>query len=490
MRCGICEHVQPVHTQWPLGPVCTPCYRRTLRNPQQCSTCGDTKALTGRSQLGALICGSCAGADTGYQCRICGRAGEQHYARTCLTCSIEKKTRELITADGTPRADLDTLPGILAHRGQPGSTLRWLIKPNTAELLRALARTDGPITHAALDACPPVRGRHYLRAILVQTGLLPVRDEQIERFETWINELVATLPAHQAALISPYAHWMVLRAARRRTRRRLYTQAAADSGRERIRTAIRLLDHLEAQGKQITDLTQPVLDQWTAGNTCRTAKIAGFIQWLNARGQTGALTVQLPRQPLPSQISSEQDHHQRIADLLSGAATVDLGTRVAGLLVLLYGAKLVQIQKLTTASITISGGLTHLTLGAHPLQLPEQLGALVNQLAEQERQSAYLFPGGQPGTHIHLVTLSRKLTEAGVPARISRNHALLNLAADIPAAVMATQLGISASAATGWAKFSQRDRGEYLRARQRDYMGKSTDAIQVASRPYRGNQHG
>lgn len=496
MPCGICEQTRPVHTHWPLGAVCTSCYRHAIRNPQQCLGCGNNNVLINRTRLGVLTCGPCAGSTTNYVCLTCGQAGEQHYAGTCLTCSVTRLTNELITVDGVTNPGLSTLPNTLARRGKPASTLRWLTKAGTALLLRALAQTDGQINHAALDACPPIRGRHYLRAILVEADVLPRREEPIEQFETWIDELVATLPGHHASLINPYAHWVVLRTARRNARRRYYTQTAADSGRERIRTAIRLLNHLEAQGKKISDLTQSMLDQWTAGNRDRTAKIAGFIQWLGTHGQTSGLTIQLPRQTMPSEIGSEADHHQRIGDLLTGNTAADLGTRVAGLLVLLYGARLTQIQQLTTASITTSGGNLHLALGQHPLELPNQLGMLVGQLAglaeanprgqSHDGKARYLFPGGHPGTHIHLVTLSRKLTAAGIPARISRNYALTALAGHIPAAVMATQLGLHPTTTTGWARFSQRDSGAYLAARQHDQLISSIDADASRIRNHHG----
>lgn len=483
--CAICSHQREVHTRWPLGPICMPCYRRTVAHPECCAGCGEVKVLIAADPTGALICGPCAGAPIDYACRSCGHGGPQHYAGMCLRCSVDQATRTLITVDGTTiRPELEQLPTILAGRGQPASTLRWLSKPAAEAVLHTLASDPQPLTHATLDQCPPSKTRHWVRAMLVEATILPRRDEPIERFETWVNELTAGLPAHQGTLIGPYARWAILRAARRRARRRGYTNGAADSGRERIRHAVRLLDHLDEHGIVIGDLTQPMIDGWTAGNAERSSDIAGFIAWLALRGIIASdLKVARRRGAMPSEIACEDDHHDRIDRLLHGDGAEDLATRVAGLLVLLYGARLTQIQQLTTADITTTAASTQIKLAHHPLELPEPMSALVNELAAAARNNRrarthtgehYLFPGGQPGMPIHTATLSRKLTHADIPDRISRNRALLALATDVPAAIVAAQLGLHPSTAGGWAKFAQRDWSAYTALRLED-LSKQTE---------------
>lgn len=484
-QCTICAHQRPVYARWPSGPVCLPCYRRTIAHSDACASCGDTKVLIAVGATGARVCGPCVGSAIDYACHSCGHSGPQHYAGLCLRCSVAQATRVLITVDGKIRPELEQLPAILADWGQPASTLRWLSKPAAEAVLHRLASDPEPLTHATLDQCPPTNTRHWVRAMLVEANILPRRDEPIERFETWVTELTAGLPAHQAKLIGPYARWAVLRAARRRARRRGFTTGAADSGRERIRSAVRLLDHLDQQGIQIGDLTQPVIDGWTAGNQERSANIAGFIHWLAQRGVTTSdLNVVGQRRAMPSEIACEDTHHARIGRLLDGDGVEELSTRVAGLLVLLYGARLTQIQQLTTADITTSADNTLIKLAQHPLQLPDPVGALVNELAAAARNERrartpngehYLFPGGQPGMPIHTATLSRKLTDADIPDRISRNRALLALANDVPAAVIAAQLGLHPTTTSGWAKFAQRDWSAYTAKRLESLSGQTEE---------------
>lgn len=479
--CGHCGRVRPAHTHWPLGPVCLPCYKQTLRRPEHCSRCGEPKILIGRdSTTGAPICGPCAGSAQDYTCTQCGHAGQQHFAATCLRCSVERLASELLTTDTGAVVDgLQELPKLLAHRGDPASTMRWLIKPRTQSMLSTIARSAATdtLTHSTLDTCDHIRARHYLRAMLVEVGLLPHRDEPIDRFETWINELAETLPAAHAALIHPYARWAVLRSARRRARRRGYTHAAADTGRERIRTALRLIEHVEDQGHPIGGLTQATLDIWTGGNRDRTSHIAGFIVWLTQRGIVDGIAVQRISTPPPSEIGDEQDHLNRITEMLDDASHIELSTRVAALLVLLYGSRLPQIQRLTTTDVIATEKGTALTLAGHPLLLPAKVGALIDRLAAAaeanprartlDGSAAHLFPGGRPHEPIHTTTLGRKLNEAGISVRVNRNRAMLALTSDLPAAIVATQFGLHISSVTTWSKFAQRDQAAYLAARPR-----------------------
>lgn len=471
--CGICVQPRPVHTHWPLGPVCQRCYRATLNHPGRCAQCSTDRALIGKDPEGQPICGTCSGSAVGYECRVCGQGGPHHFAQTCHRCSIIRLTRDLLTGPhGSVPAGLEQLPDYLSERGQPESTLRWLSKPTTSTLLGSLAAIDKPLSHGTLDQCPPSWGRHHLRELLIDARLLPARDEPIERLGTWITDTAAALPAHHSAMIGPYGHWAILRRARRRSRRRGFTHAAADAARTKIRVAIALLEHLDDNESTVGDLTQATLDAWTGGQRHRTNNIAGFIAWLTHRGLAHNLSITRYTNPPPSQTGDEHDHHRAIAALLSGETSADLPIRVAGLLVLLYGARLSELQHLTTSSLTHRQTRRYITLARHPVELPDRLADLIDALAQtaaanpnaytRDGRGHYLFPGSRAHHPWHPTTLSRKLTAAGIPSRISRNHALLALSTDLPAAVLATQLGLSTTTTSGWATLAGRDYTAYL----------------------------
>lgn len=59
----------------------------------------------------------------------------------------------------------------------------------------------------------------------------------------------------------------------------------------------------------------------------------------------------------------------------------------------------------------------------------------------------------------------RHLNGHGIQARISRTAALINLAADLPAAVLADLLGMHINTAVRWAHRARRDWTLYLAAR-------------------------
>lgn len=246
--CAICQEKRAVHTTWPVGPVCGICYRRELRHPDDCGSCMQRKALIGRNDRGERVCGPCAGSTRDYICATCGAPGEQHFENTCVRCSVIRAAGDLLAnATGMIPARLAGFPAALAHRRREDSTMRWLLKPTPTALLQAIGAEE-TITHGGVDMCPPGQARHHLRALLIDAGVLPVRDEQTERLETWVDEYLTQLPPYHAALITPYAQWNVLRTVRRRVGRRLTTIGVADSARERIRAAARLLHHLEQEG--------------------------------------------------------------------------------------------------------------------------------------------------------------------------------------------------------------------------------------------------
>lgn len=58
--------------------------------------------------------------------------------------------------------------------------------------------------------------------------------------------------------------------------------------------------------------------------------------------------------------------------------------------------------------------------------------------------------------------IAKQLKPLGISARAARNTALVDLAGDLPAAVLADLLGLSASAATNWANHTKRNWTGYI----------------------------
>lgn len=62
----------------------------------------------------------------------------------------------------------------------------------------------------------------------------------------------------------------------------------------------------------------------------------------------------------------------------------------------------------------------------------------------------WLFPGGLPGAALHPLAVSARLVKLGIPGRIGRNTALMEIAATVPAAVLSDLLGLSVDGAVQW----------------------------------------
>lgn len=95
-----------------------------------------------------------------------------------------------------------------------------------------------------------------------------------------------------------------------------------------------------------------------------------------------------------------------------------------------------------------------------PLDMPPPLDQLLLELARTRHSHArigstqdqpWLFPGGRPGTHLTNQRLTVRLNQLGLAVCAGRNTTLMDLAAQLPAAVLGQLLGLSPDAATAWA---------------------------------------
>jgi hypothetical protein len=182
-------------------------------------------------------CSPCAGSPgLDYTCRECGRGGEIHSGGRCFGCVLAERARILLAGPGGEvSAQLHPLLVALTTVANPATVVTWLGKSRSAQLLGSLARTGDPITHDQLDELPQSQALRYVRDMRVSSGVLPARNEHLERLAPWLEHLLHDKPAHHAWLIRPFAHWFVLRRARRAASRRTSTRGSADFARARPR---------------------------------------------------------------------------------------------------------------------------------------------------------------------------------------------------------------------------------------------------------------
>ena len=130
--------------------------------------------------------------------------------------------------------------------------------------------------------------------------------------------------------------------------------------------------------------------------------------------------------------------------------------------------------------ITRDGGV-HVRFGEHEIPVPASLGRILTELTRTGRAhtgtgspatSPWLFPGGMPGRPITPSRLGERLRAIGIRAMPGRRAALIDLAAQLPAAVLADTLNLSPGTAVRWMHQAGADWNRYAAdlARSRDHQ--------------------
>jgi len=474
-ECCRCHRIRPVNAEWPVGLVCSTCYEYVRNHPGTCSVCGETQPLIAGEAQAPSICGPCAGLAVDYNCRRCGKGGRIYADGTCSRCVLGDRLDDLLRqSDGTIAPQLTPLRDALAAVEHPVTILGWLRKSSSARLVASLASEENLVTHEHLDRLTQDRSLHTVRQILVHTGVLPQRKEYLERLGPWLEERLTSVPGRHAQLIRPFAHRFVFRRARKTSERRAYTHGAAAAARNRISSAIAFLRWMEADNLDLATLSQGDLDQWLVSGEPHRREIRSFLAWAASRRLAPGLTVpQRSSGQMPAGIQSEEDLGQQLQRCLTDMA-LPVDVRAAGAILTLFGLPLSKIVQLTIEHLTECDDDVYLTMDKQPVLMPPRLAVLLHSAACASSRSAlgrslpgtmWLFPGFSPGRHQVANTLGRRLREHGIQSRSTRNTAVITLASDLPAPILADLLGLHITTAERWVGYARRDWTAYLAAR-------------------------
>jgi hypothetical protein len=455
--CARCGQDRPPQARWPEGPVCDRCYTAALRHRGSCARCGQRRRLVAPPGPGADTCADCAQVPIFSACGDCGAEDKLYEKGRCSRCSLGRRARELLP-DGTGSI-VEELSGVLdaiTAARQPRSALNWLRKGAGATLLAEVAAGKLAVSHEALDAHPQRKAADYLRHMLTASGALPPRDEGLARASQWLDEILAGMnPAADRRTVQAYATWQVMRRLRAGSPAGGPLTPTAHA-RNNIRAAVNLLAWLRERGTPLADAGQADIDQWL--RTGPAAVLArDFLSWARSRGYCRRLEIPVPPRTAGAAIS--QDQRWTLAARLLNDTALDPTDRVAGCLLLLYGQPLSRIAVMTISQVTRRGDDTFLSLGRHDVLVPGPLAAAVLQLITDGRTyrgvgspaaTTWLFPGHLPGRPITPSTLGERLRAIGIYAKTGRRAALLDLAAQIPAAILADILGVHPTTAAKW----------------------------------------
>ncbi|MFJ1847694.1 hypothetical protein [Streptomyces sp. NPDC088146] len=457
---------------WSATPPCS-------GHRPSCPRCGTVQPLIALDDDGTGVCGPCVGFAADYTCRQCGRAGNPHSRGRCAHCVLAERVNALLAGpDGTVAPQLGPLAAALADAPSSFPAIQWVKESPNTRLLAQLAAHGRELTHELLDELPPSRNQRYIRQLLVHTGILDARNEDLERIPGWLEHELASRPAAHANLVRPFLHWLLLRRARQRAATRHRPASADRDLRRRISVALDFLAWTDQCGPALANLAQEHVDDWIAGATSqRRYLVRYFLKWTTSRQLTRELTVpSIPRQE-PQDLLDEDERWPLLQRCLTDDA-LPADVRAAGAITLLFDLSTERLCHLTPEYLKVGDKHTHLVLGRHPVLLPPRLAELLRRLAEQPELRPqlsrshpgprWLFPGMAPGKPISAHGMTQKLNRHGIPVRTARNAALAALATDLPSPILADVTGMHRHTALRWVACARRDWAEYLAARTED----------------------
>lgn len=466
--CFRCRKERPVQAEWPAGPVCVGCYEHIRRHPGPCPICAVSSPLIGTAPNGQAICGPCAGVDLTYTCRSCGSNGEIHRDRQCFRCVLKTDLTALLTdATSSVPSQLQPVLRAMASVDNPSSVLTWVRRSQTSKLLRTLVELQTPVTHELLDAQPQTKPLQYLRELLVTTGVLPARDEFLERLAPWIEQLLVGEPARISNIIRQYGQWWVIRRARQAPQSASgYRRGSSDHARTRVLVALELLRWLGARNLDLAQLRQQDLETWLDSQSSTQRTVRYFLKWAHKRRLCRDLLVVMPPRQDPAPAMTQEQHAEQLRRCLADE-TLPPDLRLAGALILLFGLLLTRVLSITRSDIIERDGNTLLLIDGHELLLPPRVAALVDALVHRTPprstlsripdQVPWLFPGQSPARPANDNSFAGRLKRANLAGLSGRNAARFILAAELPAAVIADLTGLHITTALRWSKVVQRD---------------------------------
>jgi len=456
--CARCGQQRPPQARWPEGPVCDTCYTAALRRRVRCARCGQIRRPVSPPGRDADTCASCAGLPVTSVCADCGTEDKMFERHRCARCTLRRRAVMLLSA-GTghvPDALAAVLEAICAAR-TPAAGLNWLRTGAGAALLADLAAGRLAATHEALDQHPHPRAASHLRHMLIAGGVLPDRDEELARAERWLTALLAAIDVGEhRRLVHAFATWQVMRRLRRTSETRRLPRTYTAHARNAIGAAARFLSWLGARGTDLTGCRQGDVEDWlaTGPGACY---VRDFLAWAARHGHCQAFDVPRPPQRTGTAIGAGQ--RWDLAARLLSDDSIEVTDRVAGCLVLLFGQTMTRIAALTTSQVIRHDDGVTIQLGQHDVPVPEPLGGLLLTLIADGKpytgigspaDSTWLFPGLLPGRPITAKRLAERLRALGIPVQAGRRAALTDLAARLPAAVLADLLGLHPTTAVKW----------------------------------------
>ena len=466
--CAHCGENRPATARWSEGPVCERCYRTALSRRGVCVDCGELRRLVSPPGSGALRCADCGGVEPLAVCSSCGIEDRPYADGRCVRCCLAIRARGLL---GEPGGRFEPLYEALVTAPQPYSVHNWLRSSTPAAILAELVAGTLPLTHEALDEHPQRRSANYLRHLLVASGLLGSRDDALVELEAWVTKRLAEVDdVHQRRVIRSYATWRVLRRVRQRANRAGRARTPTRYAKVCLNAAIAFVEFLGQRDKSLSESTQADVEDWLTQGPASAREVGDFLDWTATRRVTDRFT--LPRRSHRGGPIVDDETRWSITRRLLHHDDFELTDRVAGCLVLLYGQQLTRIATVRRDQVAIGAdGVTRLSIGTTSIEVPPPLDELFGRLLHEHRHHTafsaaaaptdWLFAGLHPGRPFTPSQLGARLRRLGIESQAARRGALLHLASNLPAAVLARALNLTPLTAVRWVRAAGGDWNRY-----------------------------
>jgi hypothetical protein len=456
--CSRCQQLKLVHIRTDAGePLCGPCGRK--REP--CARCGKNLQVSARLDGVGPLCSACLEREPAYfsDCVRCGAHGRMYHRGLCNDCACPGVLRDMFTdEDGHLGGAAAQVMDVLL-RCEPRPVLRWAQRTARGPLVQGIRSLGDTLDHAALDGLPPSKSVEWLRNVLVDANALPRRDEYLRRTEMFIDARLRTLDNRDDKVaVRTFSEWHHLRKLRQRAEKRPLTVGDGAGIRHEIRIISEFVADLHQHGRCLATCRQEHVDDWLIRKPTR-GQIHQFLSWAVSHGYAHDLKAPMPEDRRTRRTLAGDDERWRLIQYLIEEPGLEAIDRVAGLLVLLYSQQTTRLVTVRVADVTVDeSGSMKLKLGTVPITVPAPVDRLFAELVEQRRgyaavtvsENLWLFPGGRSGRHMSPSRMGIRLKQIGISPLLARNTALIELAGELPAPVIAKLLGFSVKRAVTW----------------------------------------
>lgn len=432
--------------------ICNACYSKLRRRPGSCPECGQVKVLAFYDSVRRIVCATCAGVPSRFACITCG-SEEQLTGSQCGTCRLTERLCDVLAdKGGAINLGLITLYDHLLTARDPRAAVRWLRKEPVGTTLRAMAADEVPISHSTLDALPFSPRVRYMRRMLISAGTLPAIDVRLNDLENHVSVFIAGLPPEQAAIISQYCRWEMLRKVRQRSATQPVTAGVYNTRANELRKITAFLSWLDANGLSLASMDQASVDSFFAHHGPPGAVVT-FLNWAIRQKLTGPVAIP-GRRPARPRASVPDNIIWNKVDQLVEDESIPLGSRVIGLLVLVFAQRISDSVRLCRSDVSDDGSI-RIAFGRTPLTLPGPVAVLLRRhLEDLGARRPYvgggpewLFPGASPHHHISEASVALHLVPHRIRAREIQQARIDYLVQQVPASIVADTLGININTA-------------------------------------------